>query len=282
MARMLAYLKQNCIPATYWAAGPGWANCNLSVEPINGVERPQWATLKAYLDESSCTRIGPLSATNQAQSAADSSSYATTIAGVYRDYLGREADQAELTYWSAQLANGSMTLAGVINTIMNSAEYQNRTSVEKLYQTYLGRSADTAGLNYWSGQLGSGVMTTNAIAVALIGSTEYQGNLQASLNQLYVAYLGRNANQAGLSYWLQQVTNGSMGIATVKAAIASSPEGIAYAKTSIRQLYQSYLGRDADSGGLNTWTSQVTSGAMTLDDVATAIKGSAEYRSRQS
>lgn len=70
-------------------------------------------------------------------------------------------------------------------------------------------------------------MTTNAIAAALIGSTEYQSNLQASLNQLYVAYLGRNADQARLDYWLQQVTNGRMGIATVKAAIASSPEGIA-------------------------------------------------------
>ncbi|KUM39700.1 glycoside hydrolase family 5 protein [Pseudomonas sp. EpS/L25] len=59
MDNMLAYLKQNCIPASYWAAGPGWGNYNLAVEPVNGVDRPQWATLKKYVDNTSCVRIGP-------------------------------------------------------------------------------------------------------------------------------------------------------------------------------------------------------------------------------
>ncbi|SHJ51552.1 Cellulase (glycosyl hydrolase family 5), partial [Pseudomonas luteola] len=59
MDNMLAYLKENCVPASYWAAGPGWGNYFMSVEPINGVERPQWPTLKKYMDSSSCTEIGP-------------------------------------------------------------------------------------------------------------------------------------------------------------------------------------------------------------------------------
>lgn len=282
MGRMLAYLRQNCIPATYWAAGPGWANYNLSVEPINGVDRPQWATLKAHLDDSSCTRVGPVSSTSEPATALDGSSYVNTVAGLYRDYLGREAEQAGLAYWSTQMANGSMTLAGVINAIIASAEYQNRSAVEKLYQTYLGRSADGAGLSYWSGQLNSGAMTTNAVAAALIGSSEYQGNLQATVNQLYISYLGRNADQSGLSGWAQQISSGAMTIAAVKAAIAGSAEGIAHAQSAIQQLYRTYLDRDADSGGMSTWMSEVTSGSMTLDDVMTAIKGSAEYRSRQS
>ncbi|ENA35153.1 hypothetical protein HMPREF1487_05681 [Pseudomonas sp. HPB0071] len=57
---MLAYLKQNCIPATYWAAGPGWGSYSLAVEPVNGVERPQWPTLKKYINTTSCTAYGPL------------------------------------------------------------------------------------------------------------------------------------------------------------------------------------------------------------------------------
>ncbi|MDR6232451.1 glycoside hydrolase family 5 protein [Pseudomonas oryzihabitans] len=60
MDNMLAYLKQNCIPASYWAAGPGWGSYFMSVEPINGQERPQWPTLRKYLDDSSCTAIGPI------------------------------------------------------------------------------------------------------------------------------------------------------------------------------------------------------------------------------
>nr|WP_237509560.1 DUF4214 domain-containing protein [Pseudomonas oryzihabitans] len=279
MGRMLAYLKQNCIPATYWAAGPGWANYNLSVEPINGADRPQWATLKAYLNDSSCAQIGPLPGTNQIATAVDSSAYISNVAAVYRDYLGRDADQAGLTYWSTQMANG-MTLASVINAIMASQEYQNRTAVERLYQSYLGRSADSAGLSYWAAQLNSGAMTTNAVAAALIGSAEYQGNLHGTVNQLYKSYLGREADQSGLNNWVGQISSGAMNIVGVKSAIAGSAEGQGYARSTIQQLYRNYLGREADMSGLNGWMGQVTSGAMTLDDVVTAIKGSAEYRSR--
>ncbi|MBW5415698.1 glycoside hydrolase family 5 protein, partial [Pseudomonas sp. MAG002Y] len=59
MDNMLAYLKENCVPASYWAAGPGWGNYFMSVEPVNGQDRPQWPTLKKYMDSSSCTEIGP-------------------------------------------------------------------------------------------------------------------------------------------------------------------------------------------------------------------------------
>lgn len=60
LANMLAYLKTHCIPTTYWAAGPGWGNYALSVEPTDGVTaRPQWATLKSYLDSSTCSAFGP-------------------------------------------------------------------------------------------------------------------------------------------------------------------------------------------------------------------------------
>lgn len=138
------------------------------------MDRPQWHTLKAYLDDSSCTQIGPLSSTNETATAVDSASYAGTVAVVYRDYLGRDADQAGPTFWSTQMANGSMNLAGVINAIMGSAEYRNRMALERLYQSYIGRSADSARPQL----LVRRAMTINSIAAALIGSTEYQGNLQ--------------------------------------------------------------------------------------------------------
>ncbi|TWI52349.1 aryl-phospho-beta-D-glucosidase BglC (GH1 family) [Pseudomonas duriflava] len=57
---VLAYLRQNCIPVTYWAAGPGWGSYKLAVEPINGKERPQWPTLQKYINNTSCTAYGPM------------------------------------------------------------------------------------------------------------------------------------------------------------------------------------------------------------------------------
>ncbi len=44
----LAYLKANNVGGTYWAAGPWWGNYTLSVEPINGQDRPQMPILIKY------------------------------------------------------------------------------------------------------------------------------------------------------------------------------------------------------------------------------------------
>ncbi|TWI54369.1 endoglucanase [Pseudomonas duriflava] len=59
MDNLLKYLKQHCVPATYWAAGPGWGNYPLAIEPINNKERPQWRILKKYVKDESCSAIGP-------------------------------------------------------------------------------------------------------------------------------------------------------------------------------------------------------------------------------
>lgn len=42
---LLQYLKANCINGTYWAAGPWWPTYPMSVEPKDGVDRPQLPTL---------------------------------------------------------------------------------------------------------------------------------------------------------------------------------------------------------------------------------------------
>ncbi|MGP0149913.1 cellulase family glycosylhydrolase [Pseudomonas oryzihabitans] len=277
MGRMLAYLKQNCIPATYWAAGPGWGNYNLSVEPINGIERPQWSTLKAYLDDRSCTAIGPQTTSNLPNS---DPMAANLVASAYQDYLGRAPDQAGLNYWSGEIASGRMSLAGVINALMASPEYQARATVDRLYQSYLGRSADAGGLSYWSAQLSSGGMSTAALVNALRKSEEYQSKVRSSIDQLYSAQLGRGADAGGLNYWTQQIVDGGLSLSDVKTALLQSGEYRTRVQLQIRELYHSYLGREADSEGLQAWTSQVTSGAMTVADVAYAIQQSSEYRKR--
>lgn len=45
----LNHLKENNINGTYWAAGPWWGDYVLAVEPKDGVDRPQMATLEKYL-----------------------------------------------------------------------------------------------------------------------------------------------------------------------------------------------------------------------------------------
>jgi len=282
MARMLSYLKQNCMPATYWAAGPGWANYNLSVEPINGIERPQWPTLKAYLDDTSCTAIGPNpTPSNSPNASVEAANAASAVKGAYQDYLGRAPDQAGLNYWTGEIISGRMTLAGVINALMASSEYQARATVDNLYRNYLGRGADAEGLSYWASQLANGAINPATLTNALVHSQEYQTNMHTSVNQLYTVYLGRSADMEGLNYWAQQITSGSMTLASVKYALMQSGEYRTKVQSQISQLYRNYLGREADRNGLDSWTAQVTSGAMTVNDVAYAIQQSNEYRNKR-
>jgi len=231
MGNMLAYLKQNCMPATYWAAGPGWANYNLSVEPVNGVERPQWPTLRKYLDDTSCTGIGPVQITQGAIAKPNANSaYAGTVKQLYIDYLGREAEPAGLSYWTGLLDSGTMSLAAVINSFFNSGEYQNRSYVWQLYNSYMGRIADQAGLAYWAGLLNSGTMTREQVKSALLHSEEAMTVARDGVVQAYRTYLGREPDGAGLNYWIQQITDGN---ATLDNAIAAMKSSVEY-----RSLHQ--------------------------------------------
>ncbi|WP_312224512.1 glycoside hydrolase family 5 protein, partial [Stutzerimonas nitrititolerans] len=57
---LLKYLGQNCIPSTYWAAGPWWGDYALSLDVNNGKARPQLPVLRKHATNKSCTAIGPL------------------------------------------------------------------------------------------------------------------------------------------------------------------------------------------------------------------------------
>lgn len=48
----LTYLQQEGVNATYWAAGPWWNNYKLSLEPKDGVDKPQMKIVEKYLQTS--------------------------------------------------------------------------------------------------------------------------------------------------------------------------------------------------------------------------------------
>ena len=47
----LAYLQENGINGTYWAAGPWWPKDNfMAITPVNGLDRPQMSVIEKYLN----------------------------------------------------------------------------------------------------------------------------------------------------------------------------------------------------------------------------------------
>ena len=122
------------------------------------------------------------------------------------------------------------------------------------------------------------------------------------LKQQYLNTLGRAPDQAGMDYWTQQLKNGATP-QNVAQSITNSDEaqhvaGIRQAmgqpgstgQTSMNQsqamnyltsAYNGVLGRAPDAGGLQYWTQQITSGAMTPQQVQQALMNSPEYLAKQ-
>jgi len=59
MDNLLGYLRDNCVPLTYWAAGPWWGNYILALDVTGGAEQPQLPVLRKHATApNSCAAIG--------------------------------------------------------------------------------------------------------------------------------------------------------------------------------------------------------------------------------
>jgi len=135
----------------------------------------------------------------------------------YLKLLGRAADAAGLQYWTTQMLNGltdQQLEAGFIasDEFFANAGGTDLNWVDAVYTLLLGRAADASGTTYWTGQLASlesmesAVQARSQVAVRIASSQENNSNL---INDDYLHYLGRAADQQGLQYWLQQFAAGA-------------------------------------------------------------------------
>lgn len=97
------------------------------------------------------------------------------VDGLYRDILGRTADESGRAHWLERLAAGD-SREEIAGTFFDSEERLIR-AIEAYYVEFLRRSADETGREYYLGRLQSGAMTPWAMAQALIASDEYFSKL---------------------------------------------------------------------------------------------------------
>ncbi|MEG1152971.1 MAG: DUF4214 domain-containing protein [Ruthenibacterium sp.] len=83
--------------------------------------------------------------------------------------------------------------------------------VQRLYQTCLGRYSDVDGLNGWCNMLLTKTKTAKEVAHYFVFSEEFKNkkyNNTDYLKQLYLAFMGRQYDQAGLDAWNAAMTKG--------------------------------------------------------------------------
>ncbi|MBB3103054.1 endoglucanase [Azomonas macrocytogenes] len=181
MDNLLNYLGQNCIPMTYWAAGPWWVNYPLSLDVDSGAARPQLPILQKYARNTSCSMIGP-ELHNLSKITAIDDTHAGQIYRLYQTAFDRLPDEAGLDYWIDQMDAG-VSLQRVAQGFINSNEFQqrygyatnNQSFISMLYMNVLNRQPDPPGLAFWQNRMAQGVPRAEVLS-AFSESSENKAN----------------------------------------------------------------------------------------------------------
>ncbi len=226
------------------------------------------------------------------------------IESLYTSILGRNPGGNELMNYYNLIANGS-TGVDVAEMILFSAESKQTTwsdsqFIDKLYNSLLNRTPDTSSKNMYLDHLKVG-MSRAYVFSSIANSSEFQGicnnagieagsysvseardknyNVTAFVYRLYQYCLGRTPDVGGLNNWTDGLISRGLGGKAVAFGFFFSDE-YASKKTSnttyVKTLYKTLLNREADSGGLNNWVSQLNAGAS-RSDVFYGVGGSQEF-----
>ena len=186
--------------------------------------------------------------------------------------------------------------ACTVNFEFSTGAYSTPTSfIERFYVNILGRPSDEAGLNAWLDIINT--QSASAVALGFLNSSEFKNkglDDAAFVDILYRSFFDRAGDDAGTSYWLEQLAAGKLremviwgflnaaefktlsdgfGVAAVSAADQSA-YGI---RAFTERFYALVLGRQPDQGGFDIWVSSLTAGVYSGGDIAKAFFLSAEY-----
>lgn len=196
----------------------------------------------------------------------------------YRHFLRRPPQEAELGQWTSQVRQG-LSHEDVLAGIAALDEYFARwgstpgSFVLGLYRELLARDPTGAEMSSWRAVLESGAPRSD-VTHALSHSEEFH-TLRSSghwTSSLYLDVLGRNASFGEWLAWARKVTDGAD-----RGSVASAFIGSVERRSAVIEgLYERYLGRAADAGGLNYWIGiwNATGGP---EHVQAGIIGSPEY-----
>jgi hypothetical protein len=196
---------------------------------------------------------------------------------LYPDLLGRAADTAGTAYWLGVLAKAP-ALPAVPLGIEETAEFRDE-QVSAMYQQLLERPADPAGLQWLATSTANGA-TYEQVEAALLGSDEYferrgDGTDTGWLTAVYAdVFDGRSVDPGAATYWLGELSHESR--ESVALDLVESTEGL---QDRVQAMFQAYLHRPGDSGGVSYWASQIQVGVRDESVVAQMVISSEYYTS---
>ena len=238
------------------------------------------------------------------------------VSHYYFSILGREPDAGALEYWQQQAA-AMAELGASINeawfsmamTFFNSAEYRalNRSTqgfITDLYKTFFNREPDPDGLNYWSGLIAQG-MPREVVLVEFMLGAEFRNFAQNIfgpsgaraevdvVGDFYRGLLARLPDAGGFNFWVGRFRQAQCSadpgasvnsqVEAISSGFSTSTEYDARARTNadfVADMYNAFMRRGGDLGGVQFWIDQLDSGTMTRQQVRQAFINTPEFQGR--
>jgi hypothetical protein len=192
--------------------------------------------------------------------------------------LGRPASASDLAFWRGVLSSSGRQ--AVISGIEESQEGIDQL-VRSLYREFLNRDARNGEEMFWVNLMQSG-QTEEQVLAGIIGSPEFYNFAQTQvatgtpdqrfITEVYQVLFGRAPRADEITYW----TNLLQGQTRTQAVMQffQSPE---FRTDVITALYNQFLGRDPENGGLTFWRNS----NLTLKDIRQGILSSGEFASNE-
>jgi hypothetical protein len=200
---------------------------------------------------------------------------AAVVRKLYLQVLGREPEEAGLLYWLTKLRHGAPF--GLVAAGIFESDERLDPLIRDMYRQYLLREAEPDGLAWWKQvwrQTGGPEQVVAGIAASAEFFASAGGSHTGWVSELYRRLLGREAEPAGLAYWVDRLDRGASSRAQVVLGFLKSDENLAKLVTA---WYRQYLGREPDADGLAWWVAQLRD-QSTQRQVQMGLIESAEYR----
>ncbi len=124
----------------------------------------------------------------------------------YRDFFGRNATTAELSYW----ASSGYSANQIVNWFVDQDKTQ-RGPLVRLYKAYYKRWPDAGGYDYWIRKMKTGTSLTKA-SDFFATSNEFKTKYGSVSNEEFVLLvynnvLNRTPDQGGYDYWVKRLND---------------------------------------------------------------------------
>ena len=176
--------------------------------------------------------------------------------------------------------------------------------VERCYTVTLGRGSDADGFEYWKNQLLNGESVGENIAYGFLFSPEYlekDKSPEDYVTDLYHLFMGREPDEDGYNYWLNQLQEGKSreeifagfanskefyeicdgyGITAGWFVVGSDRNQVNDVNRFVERLYKICLGRRGDQGGQKNWVEKLIKKEITGSECARCFVQSPEYENK--